>query len=332
LTFDKNPKSLFSYVRQRNAIDTSITALKTPSDRTVTEPKEIADVLNNHFSSVFQGETDNLPCFSSLLVSFRLESVMFTEADIAERLAELDRTKSMGVDGIHQHVLRECSHALAQPLVLIFSASIRSASLPLAWRRANVTPIHKKGSRLDPSNYRPISLTSVVCKVMESIVRDSIMIHFHSNNLLASQQHGFVPRRACNTNLLETVDLVTALMNEKKPIDIVFVDFAKAFDKVPHGRILLKLMGLGIGEPLISWLEDFLKDREQRVVMGEHVSEWVKVLSGIPHGSVLGPILFAAFVNDLPSYLFSSCKLYADDLKIIAKVESEEDIRKLQFI
>jgi hypothetical protein len=145
LAFDKNPKSLFSYVRQRNAIDTSITALKSPTDRTVTEPKEIADVLNNHFSSVFQGETDNLPCFSSPLVSFRLESVMFTEADIAERLAALDRTKSMGVDGIHPHVLRECSHALAQPLVLIISSSIRSASLPLAWRRANVTPIHKKG-------------------------------------------------------------------------------------------------------------------------------------------------------------------------------------------
>jgi hypothetical protein len=156
------------------------------------------------------------------------------------------------------------------------------------------------------------------------------LIHLYSNNLLAPQQHGFVPRKAFNTNLLETVDLVTTLMSERKPIDIVFIDFAKAFDKVPHGRLILKLRGLGIREPLIGWLEAFLRGREQRVVMGDYVAEWVDVLSGVAQGSVLGPTLFAAFVNDLPSGLSCTCKLYADDLKIIARVESEMDIRSLQ--
>ena len=110
----------------------------------------------------------------------------------------------------------------------------------------------------------------------------------------------------------------------------MFIDFAKAFDKVPHGRLILKLRGLGIREPLIGWLEAFLRGREQRVVMGDYVSEWVDVLSGVAQGSVLGPTLFAAFVNDLPSGLSCTCKLYADDLKIIARVESEMDIRSLQ--
>jgi len=331
LAFNKDPKHLFSYVRRRNTVDTSITALKTRSGLSVTAPREIADLLNSHFASVFQVESETLPDYSPAnLVNSELGSVAFLEADIADRLAGLDRSKTAGVDGIHSHVLSACSDALAKPLAIIFSASLRSSSFPSAWRKANVTPIFKKGCRTDPSNYRPISLTSVVCKLMESIVRDAIMFHFSSNDLLAPQQHGFVPRKACNTNLLESVDLVTTFMKERKPVDIVFVDFSKAFDKVPHHRLLLKLRGLGIKEPLIGWLEAFLSGRQQRVVLGENVSKWVNVTSGVPQGSVLGPTLFAAFVNDLPSNLSNTCKLYADDLKIIAKVESEADISSLQ--
>jgi len=156
------------------------------------------------------------------------------------------------------------------------------------------------------------------------------MHHLKINNLISVQQHGFVPSRACNTNLIETVDLVTSSMWEKKPVDIVFFDFSKAFDKVPHRRLILKLRGLGIGGSLINWLEAFLSNREQRVVLGQQASEWVTVNSGVPQGSVLGPTLFVTFINDLPSQLSNTCKLYADDLKIIAKIESVADISTLQ--
>lgn len=156
------------------------------------------------------------------------------------------------------------------------------------------------------------------------------MIHLCVNNLLTPQQHGFVPKKACSTNLIETVDIVTSLMKDKKPVDIVFFDFSKAFDKVPHGRLVSKLQSLGIQGQLLGWIAAFLEGREQRVVLGNHVSEWAHVTSGVPQGSVLGPTLFAAYINDLPNLLTNICKLYADDLKIIAKVESEVDTRSLQ--
>jgi len=292
----------------------------------------MAELLNNQFASVFQSEKGLiLPAFQyNAAIDSELGSVKIFEADVAERLSKLDSHKSMGVDGIHPHVLRACSEEFARPLTYIFVTSLRDSTLPKIWLKANVTPIFKKGSRIEPSNYRPISLTSVVCKVMESIVRDAIMHHLKINNLISVQQHGFVPSRACNTNLIETVDLVTSSMWEKKPVDIVFFDFSKAFDKVPHRRLILKLRGLGIGGSLINWLEAFLSNREQRVVLGQQASEWVTVNSGVPQGSVLGPTLFVTFINDLPSQLSNTCKLYADDLKIIAKIESVADISTLQ--
>jgi hypothetical protein len=285
----------------------------------------------NQFASVFQIESGDLPQLSlSHELTSALGNVLFSEVDIAERLSSLDTSKSIGLDGIHPHVLRECAEELAKPLAMIFTRSLSTSSLPNVWRRANVTPIFKKGSRIEPSNYRPISLTSIVCKLMESIIRDSIMIHLCVNNLLTPQQHGFVPKKACSTNLIEKVDIVTSLMKDKKPVDIVFFDFSKAFDKVPHGRLVSKLQSLGIQGQLLGWIAAFLEGREQRVVLGNHVSEWAHVTSGVPQGSVLGPTLFAAYINDLPNLLTNICKLYADDLKIIAKVESEVDTRSLQ--
>ena len=257
LAFDKNPKRLFSYAASRNSdIDTSIATIKAPSGVTLTAPHDIADCLNSHFASVFQIESEySHEAISQLNSTTELSNVLFLESDIESKIAKLDRTKSIGVDGIHPHVLSECAAEFALPLSIIFSKSFNQSSLPSKWRKANVTPIFKNGSRTDPSNYRPISLTSVPCKIMEDIVRDAMMLHLRVNNLLAPQQHGFVPRKACNTNLIETVDTVTALMAEKKPIDIVFIDFSKAFDRVPHKRLNHKLKCLGIVGRLVNWIE-----------------------------------------------------------------------------
>ncbi|MCA9388033.1 MAG: reverse transcriptase family protein, partial [Candidatus Andersenbacteria bacterium] len=172
--------------------------------------------------------------------------------------------------------------------------------------------------------------TSVVCRAMESIIRDNLMYHLVSNNLISDKQHGFVPRRACVTNLLETVDFTTNNLHKKTPTDIIFLDFSKAFDKVSHRRLLLKLEAYGIKGQILAWLSAFLSNRRQRVVLGDTASDWENVFSGVPQGSVLGPTLFIVYINDLAWNIENVCKLFADDCKLIASVNDEVDAIRLQ--
>ena len=179
-----------------------------------------------------------------------------------------------------------------------------------------MTPIHKKGAKVIPGNYRPVSLTSVVGKMMESIVRDSLVDHMMSHNLFCDAQHGFVPGRSCMTQLLVTLELWSELLDSGAPIDVIYLDFRKAFDTVPHQRLIRKLKAYGITGKLLNWISDFLSGREQRVVVNGNLSSWASILSGIPQGSVLGPILFVVFINDLPDVVRSSVKIFADDTKL----------------
>ena len=201
------------------------------------------------------------------------------------------------------------------------------------WLCANITPLFKKGDKLNPSNYRPVSLTSIICKVMETIVRDALMQHFLINGFIISEQHGFVPKKSCITNLLETMDLLTQAIEDGYPADIIFLDFAKAFDTVAHTRLISKLSSYGIVDKLLNWIKAFLNDRFQRVILGDNISQWIRVVSGVPQGSVLGPLLFVIFINDLVKNLPESCKckLFADDTKLISIIKSNQDCEKMQL-
>lgn len=200
------------------------------------------------------------------------------------------------------------------------------------WKRANVTPIFKKGAKSDPGNYRPVSLTSVSCKILESIIKDKLMAHFEKNMVIFPSQHGFMPKKSCATNLLEFFETVTKLVDEGQCFEVVFLDFSKAFDKVPLVPLLAKLEALGVTGQLLNWVKNWLQRRVQRVVINGESSDWEPVESGVPQGSILGPVLFDVHINDidLVTFLIDIIRKFADDTKLGNKADTQEQRDQLQ--
>lgn len=325
-----NPKRLYAYIRSRKPQPDRIGALTDSNGCILEDRADIATLLNRTFHNVFVKEpSTELPSFANRTV-YALQNLNINTELLAKFLSKLDPNKSIGPDGVHPRVLRNCSSAFIKPITILFDASLAAGSIPLSWKQANVTPLYKKGDKLDPSNYRPISLTSILCRLLEKLIKQAIMHHLLTNNLISKHQHGFIESRSCTTNLLETLDVLTDAKNKKSSVHMIYLDFQKAFDTVPHAPLLVKLKGYGIQGGLLNWIEAFLSGRSQRVVMGQAHSDWLPVTSGVPQGSVLGPTLFIIFINDLVDQLKSIAKLYADDTKLISIINSIADCQRLQ--
>lgn len=227
-------------------------------------------------------------------------------------------------------MLRELSDVLAEPLCSIYNTSLQTCQLPDVWKEANISAIFKKGDRKLPSNYRPVSLTSIPCKLMEGVVRDRLIDHMTTNNLLSKQQFGFIKGRTTSLQLLHVLEHWQTTIDRGGELDVVYFDFRKAFDTVPHRRLLSKLRGYGITGNTLEWIEHFLIGRRQRVQVKGKPSRWHQVKSGIPQGSVLGPTLFVIYINDLPDTVLSLLYLFADDTKLYREIESPADELALQ--
>jgi hypothetical protein len=332
-TAKENPKTFWSYVNRRTKNKEKIPDLYVNDDveQLAKTKEEKANLLNDYFASVFTKEpNDTIPEPRDRDFREELITVNFTEEEVGKKLRSLNPGKSPGPDSMHPRILKETANRISRPLCMIFESSMETGVLPATWKTAHVTALFKKGNKHKPENYRPVSLTSVVCKVMEHFIREAIIQHMDSNNLFTDCQFGFRQKRSTTLQLLLAVEEWTAYMDEGLPVDAFYLDLRKAFDTVPHRRLLTKLHAYGIRGNLLRWIEGFLSGRTQQVMVGGSKSEQVPVESGVPQGSVLGPTLFIIYINDLPEQVRSRLLLYADDSKLYRAIREEQDHATLQ--
>lgn len=324
-----NPKALFKYISSKTKPKEAIANLIKDDDSLTTNDLEKSHVLNKFFSSVFVEEGDGpVPEFTTDFTTI-LEDINVSDADMLKVLNSLKTSKSPGPDTIHPRILKELSSELAPPLRMLFTKTFNDGKLPDSWKEAEVKPIFKKGRKDSPGNYRPVSLTSVICKIYETFIRDALNNHLINNCLLSNEQYGFCKARSCVSQLLVTINEWFNSLDNK--VDAAYLDFRKAFDSVPHKRLPTKLYGYGVRGKVLQWITNFLLNRTQYVNVNNNFSDKVAVTSGVPQGSVLGPSLFIYFINDLPDATTCLIKIFADDTKAYMPIRSKEDQEKLQY-
>ena len=282
---------------------------------------ERANILQQQFTSVFTREPEGeLPTIDKK-TDIEIHNLLISTDMVLKELMNLKVSKSCGPDELHPRLLTELCNHLAEPIALIFNTSMRDGRLPYDWKRAFISPIFKKGSKHLAENYRPISLTSILCKIIK---------HLMGEKLLSTKQYGFINGRSTTTQLLYYLDNCMKTIVDGGVIDTIYLDFCKAFDTVPHRRLVHKLEAYGIKGQILSWITAFLQDRSQEVVVNGDRSSAASVISGIPQGTVLGPVLFVIYINDLLDKIDSEGLMFADDTKIFHHISSYDDSLLLQ--
>src|SRR3981081_568834 len=249
-----------------------------------------------------------------------------SEESIGRAIDSLKLNKAGGIDELGTSLLRHTREGIIKPLLAIYQKSFEGGEVPMDWRLANVTPIFKKWSKGEARNYRPVSLTCHGGKIFEKLLKEKITKYLEENRLIYESQHGFRRSRSRLTNLLEFMEYILEYVDKGESVDVIFLDLQKAFYKVPHARLLEKVKAIGIDGKILRWIGEWLNRRKQRVVLNGSESEWIEVTSGVPQGSVLGPILFLIFINDIDECIKTRIWKFADDTKVVGRVGSKKGI------
>jgi Reverse transcriptase (RNA-dependent DNA polymerase)/Endonuclease-reverse transcriptase len=329
---DTNSKRLWSYIKYKHShlSRAGISYLRNNHGDLVSNAKEKANLLNEYFGTVFS-QNQHVPIAEPpTIFDFPHEPPIISSDGILNIIKSLRADAAPGPDGMGPKFLKLAPEILSEYLKIIFEKSLSSLQLPLKWKQAHVVPIHKAGDKNNMQNYRPISLTCTACKILEHIIVSNISRHMDQNQLFNAAQHGFRKRLSCETQINSLHHKMVTTKDNGKSTDIVYLDFQKAFDKVPHAMLIWKLKKLGIHEGIYRWIKEYLNHREQRVVMEGVLSETVQVTSGVPQGSVLGPLLFILYINDITDDIESGIGLYADDCALFREINKSSDAEKLQ--
>ena len=303
--------------------------------------KEKSDMLNTFFPMCWNNsepplfEADNTTYSENAHNhSLSLDDLLCTQEQVLHHLRNLDTGKANGPDNISARMLKETASSIAPSLTCLFNLSITKGQLPRPWKTASVGPIPKStNNKHSPSGYRPISLLPIVSKLLEKHIHSLIFDYLNEHAPVSDVQWGFQQKMSTVTALLSVTQDWLALLDQRKDTHCVFFDLQKAFDTVPHRKLMCKLEKLHLHLVLLTWLHNYLYGREQNVIVNGETSDPVKVISGVPHGSVLGPPLFLIYIDDITFLQLSEgtkVSLYADDMLLYKPISSTNDYVELQ--
>ena len=322
--FKTNPKRYWSFLKCVTNKSSVSPVLRASDGNTVTDDQGRAELLSQAFSAKFtQPNVTVLPEAPDFDID-NLSRLHVSEAAVRTALEAVPVNKACGPDNISARIIVECADELVVPIAKICNASISSGVFPERWKQASIIPIHKKGDKKNPSNYRSVSLLPLFGKILERLVYDQLFRHV--SPALCNEQHGFIPRRSCVTNLAVYLQSAWEAISDGYQTDTIYTDYSAAFQSVNHSLLIHKLKHSYKLENLaLKWFVSYLSDRRQRVIVNGKTSNWTAVLSGVPEGSLLAPLLFSLFINDLPREVNCGCLMYADDVKIFRKIVSPSD-------